>query len=106
MHSISFFSWFVFDEFIVKGGEYEHKVGKTLANQVSERRNMINDYLKGRACIESVRESWFQGGVDFELLPWLELFLLFWAFLSSFFAILFGFTAFRAVCWLLRFSFI
>jgi hypothetical protein len=27
MHSISFFSQFVFDEFIAKGGEYEHKVG-------------------------------------------------------------------------------
>jgi hypothetical protein len=68
IHSISFFSWFVFDEFITKGGEYGHKVGRTLANRVVERRNMINDYLKGRACIESVRGSWFQGGVDFELL--------------------------------------
>jgi hypothetical protein len=28
---------------------------------VVERRNMINDYLRGRACIESVRGSWFQG---------------------------------------------
>jgi hypothetical protein len=27
MHSISFFSRFVFDEFIVKGGEYGYKVG-------------------------------------------------------------------------------
>jgi transposase InsO family protein len=27
MHSISFFSRFVFDEFIIKGGVYEHKVG-------------------------------------------------------------------------------
>ena len=41
MHSISFFSWFVFDEFIAKGGEYGHKVGRTLANRVVERRNMI-----------------------------------------------------------------
>jgi hypothetical protein len=57
MHSISFFSWFVFDEFIAKGGEYGHKVGRTLVNQVVERRNMINDYLRGRACIESVRGS-------------------------------------------------
>jgi hypothetical protein len=39
-----------------------HKVDRTLANRVNERRNMINDYLRGRACIESVR------GVDFELL--------------------------------------
>jgi hypothetical protein len=55
MHSISFFSRFVSDEFIVKGGEYVHKVGRTLANRVVERRNMINVYLRGRACIESVR---------------------------------------------------
>jgi hypothetical protein len=30
MHIITFFSWFVVDEFITKGGEYEHKVGRTL----------------------------------------------------------------------------
>jgi hypothetical protein len=65
MHSISFFSWFVFGEFIAKGGEYGHKVGRTLGNRLDERRNMINDYLRGRACIESVRES-----VDFEYLLW------------------------------------
>jgi hypothetical protein len=54
----------MFDEFIAKGGEtYEHKVGRTLANRVVERRNMINDYLRGRACIECVRWS-----VDFERL--------------------------------------
>jgi hypothetical protein len=57
MHSISFFSQFVFDEFIANGGEYGHKVGRTLTNQVDKRRNMINDYLRGRACIESVRGS-------------------------------------------------
>jgi hypothetical protein len=51
----------MFDEFIVKGGEYEHKVGwlNSFTNRVDERRNMINDYLMGRAYIESVR------GVDF-----------------------------------------
>jgi hypothetical protein len=54
MHSISFFSQFVFDEFIAKWGKYVHKVGRTLANQVDERENMINDYLRGRTCIESV----------------------------------------------------
>jgi hypothetical protein len=27
------------------------------SNQVVERRNMINDYLRGRACIEGVRGS-------------------------------------------------
>jgi hypothetical protein len=55
MHSISFFYRFVFDKFIAKGGEYEHKVGWTYANRVDERRNMINDYLRGRDCIENVR---------------------------------------------------
>jgi hypothetical protein len=30
MHSISFFSWFVFYEFIIKGGEYGHKVVELL----------------------------------------------------------------------------
>jgi hypothetical protein len=45
----------VFDDFIAKGGEYGHKVDRTLANRVDERRNMIIDYLKGRVCIESVR---------------------------------------------------
>jgi hypothetical protein len=57
MHSISFFSRFVFDEFIAKGREIIHKVGKTLANRVVERRNMINIYLSGRACIKSVKEN-------------------------------------------------
>jgi hypothetical protein len=57
MHNISFFSRFVFDEFIVKGGEHGHKMGRTLDNQVDERRNMINDYLRGRACIKRVRGS-------------------------------------------------
>jgi hypothetical protein len=33
------------------------------ANWVVERRNMINDYLMRRACIESARGSSFQGGV-------------------------------------------
>jgi hypothetical protein len=61
LHSISLFSRFVFDEFIGKAGEIVHKVGWTLANRVVERRNMINDYLRGRACIESVRGSFFQG---------------------------------------------
>jgi hypothetical protein len=30
MHRISFFSYFMFNEFIAKGGEYGHKVGRTL----------------------------------------------------------------------------
>jgi hypothetical protein len=62
MHSISFFSRFVFDEFIAKGGEIVHKVVWILANRLVERKNMINDYLRGRPCIESIR-----GSVNFEL---------------------------------------
>jgi hypothetical protein len=44
------------------------KLIKLFANRVLERRNMINDYLKGRACIESVRGVDFRGAADFELL--------------------------------------
>jgi hypothetical protein len=47
----------MFDEFIAKGEEYRHKVGITLVNRVIERRNIINDYIRGRACIESVTGS-------------------------------------------------
>jgi hypothetical protein len=61
MHSILCFSQFVFDEFIAKGGEMCTKLVELFANQVDKRRNMINDYLRGRACIESVRGSLFQG---------------------------------------------
>jgi hypothetical protein len=57
MYNISFFSQFVFDEFIAKGEEYVHKVGRTLTNRMVERRNMINIYLRGITCIESVRGS-------------------------------------------------
>jgi hypothetical protein len=35
------------------------KLVELFANRVDERRNMINVYLRGRACIKSVR------GVDF-----------------------------------------
>jgi hypothetical protein len=59
MRSISFFSRFVFDEFIPKGESMGTKLIELFANRVDERRNMINDYLRGRVCIESVR------GVDF-----------------------------------------
>jgi hypothetical protein len=33
------------------------KLVELFANMMVERRNMINDYLRGRDCIESVRES-------------------------------------------------
>jgi hypothetical protein len=39
------------------------KLVELFANRVDKRRNMINDYLRGRVCIESVR-----GSVDFEIL--------------------------------------
>jgi hypothetical protein len=57
MHNISFFSRVIFDEFIVKGESMSIKLVELFANRVVERRNMINDYLRGRAYIESVRES-------------------------------------------------
>jgi hypothetical protein len=41
MHSISFFSRVVFDEFVAKGGEMCAKLVETPANRVVERRNMI-----------------------------------------------------------------
>jgi hypothetical protein len=49
MHSISFFSKFVFDEFIVKGESKGTKLVELFANMVDERRNMINDYLRGES---------------------------------------------------------
>jgi hypothetical protein len=33
------------------------KLVELFANRVVKRRNMINDYLRGRACIESIRGS-------------------------------------------------
>jgi hypothetical protein len=55
------------------------KLVELVANWVVERRNMINDYLREKACIESVRGELISGGVlilsfssfcvDFELLP-------------------------------------
>jgi hypothetical protein len=37
------------------------KLVELFANRVDERRNMINNYLRGRACTKSVR-----GSFDFE----------------------------------------
>jgi hypothetical protein len=57
-----------------KGESMGIKLVELFANRVVERRNMINDYLRGRACIESVRGSLISRGVwilsfcfDFEL---------------------------------------
>jgi hypothetical protein len=59
MHSISFFSRFVFDEFIAKGGSMGTKLVELFTNWVVERRNMINDYLRGELALRGL------GGVDF-----------------------------------------
>jgi hypothetical protein len=57
----------MFDEFIVKGGEYGHKVGRTLAYRVDERRNMINDYQRGGELVLRVLVGVeFRGSADFE----------------------------------------
>jgi hypothetical protein len=40
-----------------KGESKGTKLVEFFANRVVERRNMINVYLRGRACIESVRGS-------------------------------------------------
>jgi hypothetical protein len=33
------------------------KLVELFANRVVERRNMVNDYLRGRSCIENIRGS-------------------------------------------------
>jgi DNA-binding MarR family transcriptional regulator len=50
-----------------KGESMGTKLVERFANRVDERRNIINAYLKGRACIESVRGVDFRGSVEFEL---------------------------------------
>jgi hypothetical protein len=40
-----------------KGESMGTKLIELFANRVVERRNMINGYLRGRACIERVRGS-------------------------------------------------
>jgi hypothetical protein len=47
------------------------KLVELFANWVFERRNMINDYLRGRACIESIR-----GVLSLSFCAVLELFLI------------------------------
>jgi hypothetical protein len=55
MHSISFFSRF--ELFANRVESIGTKLVELFANRVDEGRNMINDYLRGRACIEIVRGS-------------------------------------------------
>jgi hypothetical protein len=73
-----------------KGESMGTKLAELFANRVVERRNMINDYLRGRACIKRARGSWFQGECWFwaflALLSFcvdFEFFLLIWALSSS-----------------------
>jgi hypothetical protein len=49
MHNIYFFSWFAVVGFIAKGGEYVHKIGRTLTNRVDERRTHDNWISKGES---------------------------------------------------------
>jgi hypothetical protein len=64
MHCI-YFSQFVFDEFIAKGEENVHKWQNSLLTgwlrEVYGKYDKF--YLRGRACIESVKGSFVSGGV-------------------------------------------
>jgi hypothetical protein len=51
---------------LTKGENMGTKLVELFANWVIKRRNMINDYLRGRACIESVRGVDLSGSIDFE----------------------------------------
>jgi hypothetical protein len=53
------------------------KLIELFANRVVERRNMINNYLRGRACIESVRGVDFRGVLILSFCANFVLFLLF-----------------------------
>jgi hypothetical protein len=81
---------------LLKGENMCTKLVELFANRVVERRNMINDYLRGRACIERVR-----GSVDFEpflLLSASVLILSFSCYSELFLALPYHFA------WLCRFS--
>jgi hypothetical protein len=49
-----------------KGESIGTKLVELFANRVVKRRNMINDYLRGRAYIESVGGVDLSGSIDFE----------------------------------------
>jgi hypothetical protein len=66
------------------------KLVELFANWVVERRNMMNDYLRGRACIEGVSGSLISWGVlilsfsySFVILPLFVPFVGFYGFSSS-----------------------
>jgi hypothetical protein len=50
-----------------KGESMGTKLVELFANQVVERRNIINDYLRGELPLRVLREVNFRGSVDFEL---------------------------------------
>jgi hypothetical protein len=60
---------------LAKGESKGIKLVELFANWVVERKNMINDYLRGELALRVLGGVDFRRSVDFELLPWLELFL-------------------------------
>jgi hypothetical protein len=61
-----------------KGESMGTKLVELFTNRVVEKRNMINDYLRGRACIERVRGELISGEVlILSFCAVFELFLLF-----------------------------
>jgi hypothetical protein len=51
-----------------KGENMGTKLVKLFANRVVEKRNMINDYLRGELALRVLGEVDFRGSIDFELL--------------------------------------
>jgi hypothetical protein len=51
-----------------KGESMGTKLVKLFANMMDERRNMINDYLRGEIALRVLGGVHFRGSVDFELL--------------------------------------
>jgi hypothetical protein len=88
-----------------KGESMGTKLVGLFADRVVERRNMINDYLRGELALRVLRGVDFRGSVDFEFLCSFRAFLALLSFSELFLAILLGFTAFCAISYLLRFSF-
>jgi hypothetical protein len=55
---------------IPKGESIGTNLVGLFANRVDERRNMINDYLRGELVLRVLGGVDFRGSVDFELLLW------------------------------------
>jgi hypothetical protein len=69
MHSILLFSWFMLMSSLPKGESMGTNLVELFANRVVERRNMINNYLRGGELVLRVLGGVdFKGGVNFELL--------------------------------------